>query len=110
MTRLPSTDEGQEDVVKEVHNLELEIVNDDEIVDCICGHPESNGETIECEKCLKWSHEDCYLNHADDYTCAKCTPEDYDDTAMTLPQEQPRDPTNILHTAHRHHAGVERRV
>ena len=57
---------------------EEEEEEDEGEIRCICGFPDDDGFTIQCEKCLVWQHGACVNitaeNVPDKYLCELCDP------------------------------------
>jgi len=52
-------------------------MEEDEVVNCLCHHPEGDGMMVQCEVCLTWQHGacigvDCEEQVPDNYTCSIC--------------------------------------
>jgi len=55
----------------------VQAMEEDEVVNCRCHHPEGDGMMVQCEVCLTWQHGacigvDCEEQVPENYTCSTC--------------------------------------
>ena len=44
----------------------MQTMEEDEVVNCVCRHPDGDGMMVQCEVCLTWQHGGCMGVHSEE--------------------------------------------